>query len=62
MSKFDNSDKKIIETIFFLNATSHSDADSYGYCKVRRKLVVGCCGERITLHLQYKEGLARKQT
>jgi hypothetical protein len=49
MSKFDNSDKKIIETIFFLNATSHSDADSYGYCKVGRKLVVGCCGERITL-------------
>jgi hypothetical protein len=28
MSKFDTSDKKIIETIFFLNATSHSDADS----------------------------------
>jgi hypothetical protein len=27
MSKFDTSDKKIIETIF-LNATSHSDSDS----------------------------------
>jgi hypothetical protein len=48
MSKFDTSVKKIIETIFF-NATSHSDADSYGYCKARRKLVVGCCGEKITL-------------
>jgi hypothetical protein len=47
MSKFDTSVKKIIETTyFFLNATSHSDS---GYCKARRKLVVGGCGERITL-------------
>jgi hypothetical protein len=38
MSKFDTSDKKNIESIFS-NATSHSDADSYGYCKARRKLV-----------------------
>jgi hypothetical protein len=48
MSKFATSVKKIIETIF-LNTTSHSDSDSWGYCKARRKLVVGSCGERITL-------------
>jgi hypothetical protein len=51
MSKFDTSDKKIIETIF-LNAKLEENWS-------------GCCGQRITLqqdlHLQYKEALARKQ-
>jgi hypothetical protein len=36
--------KKNIESIFF---KSHSDSDSEGYCKARRKLVVGFCGERL---------------
>jgi hypothetical protein len=29
--------------------------------KLEEKLVVGFCGEKITLHLQFKEGLAKKQ-
>jgi hypothetical protein len=44
MSKFDTSDKKFIETIFFKYLSPMQTARAI--CKARRKLVVGCCGER----------------
>jgi hypothetical protein len=54
MSQFETGVKKIIEGIFFKCHDISLIQTARAYCKARRKLVVGCCGEKITLHLQYK--------
>jgi hypothetical protein len=49
MLKFDTSVKKIIETIFFLMPHLTPMQTATTAIEARRKLVVGCCGEKITL-------------